>query len=95
MGLFGPTTVRCPAGRWTNIIATNFAQLPMSWSVTFRAPSGGAVGGTCEVAASRWIFRGTPAVQPLAASMQFDRGIWNTFFRVRVWPDVDLEATVR
>lgn len=82
MGLFGPTRIDCPAGVWTTIVATSFAQIPKSWTVCFE----GEVEGDCEVKRSAWIFPGTPVVGPLTPRMTFERGYWNTFFRVCVRP---------
>lgn len=90
MGLFGPKRISCPAGAWTTILATSFAQIPKSWVVRFE----GEAAGECEVKKSAWIFPGTPVRGPLAPMMTFERGYWNTFFRVRVFPTKDLTAVV-
>ncbi len=90
MGFLGPTTVRCPAGRWTTIIATSFAQIPKSWDVHFD----GEAYGEFEEKKSSWIFPGAPRRGRLTARMTFDRGYWNTFYSVRVRPDADVVATI-
>ncbi len=90
MGLFGPKRITCPAGVWTPILATSFAQMPKSWSVHFE----GAVSGEYEEKKSSWIFPGTPVRKPLAPKIRLDRGYWNTFYSVRVHPASDVVAVI-
>lgn len=90
MGLFGPKRVTCPAGQWTTIVSTSFAQMPKQFDVRFE----GEAAGEAEVKKSSWIFPGTPTTVPLAATMAFERGYWNTFYRVRVRPQRDVVAVV-
>lgn len=80
--MFGPKRIDCPVRVWTTLVATSFAQIPMSWAVRFD----GEVEGEYELKKSSWIFPGTPVVGALTAHMTFERGLWNTFFRVRVRP---------
>lgn len=90
MGLFGPTRVTCPAGQWTTIIKTSFAQIPVSFTVRLQGP----VAGEFEETKSRWIFRGTGTRGALAETMVFERGYWNTFYSVRVCPRHDVTAII-
>lgn len=90
MALFGPTRVSCPAGVWTTIISTWFAQLPKGWSVRIE----GEASGECEVKKSAWIFPGSPVRGPLTAQMTFERGYWNTFYSVRLRPTADVVAVI-
>ena len=88
--MFGPRKVDCPAGAWTTIISTSFAQLPKSWSVRFE----GDVAGEYEEKKSSWLFPGTPRRGPLAPELTFERGYLNTFFRVMVRPERDVVAII-
>lgn len=90
MGLFGPKRIPCPAGAWTTIVATSFAQMPKSWTVTFEGPAAGEY----EVKKSAWIFPGAPVRSPLAPKITLERGYWNTFYSVRVCPGSDTVANV-
>lgn len=90
MGLFGPKRISCPAGVWTTIVATSFAQMPKSWTVKFE----GAVAGEYEEKKSSWIFPGTPVRKPLAPKITLERGYWNTFYSVRVCPGAEVVAVV-
>lgn len=94
MGLFGPKKVRCPANRWTTIISNRFVQMPAAFDVRMTAVGGGDVDGVFEEKRSRWIFRGAPVRGSLAPHMTFERGIWNTFYSVQVYPSADSVAEV-
>ena len=41
MGLFGSKKIVCPAGRWTSIISTSFAQIPVQFDVRFEGEVAG------------------------------------------------------
>lgn len=94
MGLFGSKLVRCPRGVWTTIISTSFAQLPTVFEVRMKRHDGSAVSGLYERKGSRWLFAGHAQTGPLAERMAFERGLWNTFFSVRVRPDADSIAEI-
>lgn len=93
MGFFGPKRYRCPAGIWTTIIDDAFANMPRGYSLVFEA-AGVAVGGEVEEKKSQWIVPGEPRVFPLAAAMTLERGWFNTFYRVRVKPTVQVDVTI-
>jgi hypothetical protein len=95
MALFGPRTVKCPAGQWTFLFDHAFVQLPQSWTVTFEAADGAVVSGEVEEKKSSWIFPNAPVPRALAPQLVFQRGWWNTFYSVRVKPTQDLTATIR
>jgi hypothetical protein len=78
-------TLTCKAGEWTTIIHTRFAQLPMSWTMQTNAEVTEALGEFHE-AKSSWIFPGKPVVGLLHHGMVFNRGYWNTFYKVRIRP---------
>ena len=92
--MFGKKTIECPAGEWTIIIRSRFAQMPAVWDVTLHA-AGGAVAGEYVETKSKWIFRGTPAGGQLHERMTFERGYWNTFYSVRIRPRVPVTAEIR
>ena len=77
-------TISCPGGQWTTVIHTRFAQIPVSWTLSIQ--DGANLSGEFEETKSSWIFPGTPLKGPLQAQMRFDRGYWNTFYKVRVFP---------
>lgn len=83
--------VRCPAGVWTTILSSNFSSIPASWVVHFAPEAAGEV----EVKKSSWIFPNPPQVRPLEGRMVFDRGFWNTFFKVSVRPAADVTAEIQ
>ena len=84
--LFGPKKILCRAGHWTTIIETRFRQMPAYWTVVLEAPAEGEV----EEEKSKWIVPAEPVRRPIQRRMDFDRGIWNTFYRVRIRPDRDV-----
>lgn len=85
--------IACPAGQWIEIINTAFAQMPKVWTANLRTATGEPVRGACEVVASSWIFPGTPERRPLEARMYFERGLFNTFYKVRVFAEVPTELS--
>jgi hypothetical protein len=91
MGLFGPRRVTCPAGRWTTIISTSFAQMPKPFDVRFE----GEAAGEFEETKSSWIFPGKPQRGALAPKLTFSRGYWNTFYKVRVLPQHEVIAEIQ
>lgn len=93
--MFGKKTVECPAGEWTTIIRSRFAQMPAVWEVSLHAPDGGEVAGEFEETKSRWIFRGPHVVGRLSGRLTFERGYWNTFYSVRVRPRIPVRAEIR
>lgn len=66
-------TLTCPAGVWTTVIHTPFAQLPATWTLRLVADRG-AVAGEFEESKSSWVFPGTPRTGPLQPEMVFERG---------------------
>jgi hypothetical protein len=86
--------VKCPAGQWTAIFNHAFVQMPNAWTVVFTTVDGGAVAGEVVEKRSSWIFRNPPKTMPLAPSMSFQRGWWNTFYSVRVKPTCDVIAQI-
>lgn len=95
MGLFGPRTVRCPAGQWTDILSTAFVGLPASWEVTFSSEAGMPVDGEYVQRRTAWIFRREPEQGRIMQTMVFRRYYINTFYRVSVRPSSELVARVR
>ncbi len=76
-------TLTCNACEWTTIIHTRFAQLPMSWTMHAAAEATQLL-GEFEQVKSSWMFPGKPLLGPLQNGMVFNRGYWNTFYKVRI-----------
>lgn len=93
MWLFGPKRMRCPARVWTTIIDDQFVQMPRGYTLRFEA-SGATLVGTLEEKKSTWIFPGAPRAVPLTPEMTLDRGYFNTFYRVRVRPEHDVDVVI-
>ena len=91
--MFGKKRIECPAGQWTTIIRSRFAQMPAVWEVSLHA-GGGEVAGEFEETKSRWVFPGQPVTGRLGERLTFERGYWNTFYSVRVRPRVAVTAEV-
>lgn len=89
--MFGKKTIECPAGEWTTIIQSRFAQMPATWNVTLRS-EGVEVAGEFEEKKSAWVFPNPPTQGQLRNSMVFERGYWNTFYSVRIRPMVAVTA---
>jgi hypothetical protein len=79
------TTLTCTGGEWTSVIHTQFAQLPMSWTIRLLGSAVDAL-GEFEETKSAWIFPGKPSIGALSAEIVFNRGYWNTFYKVRIRP---------
>ena len=92
--MFGKKTIMCPAGQWTTIIQSRFAQMPATWDVQLRS-EGGDVAGEFEEKKSSWIFPGQPVSGQLQESLTFERGYWNTFYSVRIRPQTAVTAQIR
>lgn len=92
--MFGPKIISCPAGAWTTIIETVFAQMPATWDVHLRA-EGDEAAGEFEEKKSTWIFPGQPVSGHLREHLTFKRGYWNTFYSVRIRPRAPLTAEIR
>lgn len=92
--MFGKKELICPAGQWTTIIRTSFAQMPAVWEVHLH-PEGGEVAGEFEEIKSRWVFRGQPTGGQLCEHLTFERGYWNTFYTVRIRPRSPVRAEIR
>ena len=92
--MFGNKTITCPAGQWTTIIDTIFAQIPVTWEVHLR-PETGEVAGEFEEKKSDWIFPGQPVSGQLHERLTFKRGYWNTFYSVRIRPTTQVVAEIR
>ncbi len=91
MGFFGPTQVQCPAGQWTTVVSSSFAQMPKSYRVRFLSDP---YGGAFEETGSSWIFPGAPRQGPVAPVMVFERGYWNTFYTVKICPGANVVVEV-
>ena len=92
--MFGPKRIACPAGQWTTIIRTSFAQMPKAWSVTLTSIEGAPVRGDFVESKSAWIFPGSSLPGTIDGVHTFERGYWNTFYSVRVNPAADATAEV-
>jgi hypothetical protein len=86
-------TLTCPGGQWTTVIQSQFAQMPASWTVRLQG-NGNASMGQYEETKSAWVFPGTPSVGALDVEMAFDRGYWNTFYKVRFCPVETITITI-
>ncbi|HEX8920776.1 MAG TPA: hypothetical protein VF766_04830 [Pyrinomonadaceae bacterium] len=87
-------TIICPAGEWTTIIRSRFAQMPAVWDIHFHSEDGD-VAGEYEETKSSWVFPGTPVSGQLQEHLTFERGYWNTFYWVRVRPRTPVTAEIR
>jgi hypothetical protein len=92
--MFGKKTIICPAGEWTTIIRSRFAQMPAVWDIHLR-PEGGEVAGEFEETKSKWVFPGQPVSGQLQERLTFERGYWNTFYLVRIRPRTPVVAEIR
>jgi hypothetical protein len=92
--MFGKKTIMCPAGEWTTIIRSRFAQMPASWDVSLRSEAG-EVAGEFEETKSSWVFPGKPVSGQLCERLTFERGYWNTFYSVRLRPRTTVLAEIR
>lgn len=86
-------TINCPAGQWTTVIHTSFAQLPITWTLCLQSETN-VIEGDYEESKSSWIFPGTPTTGPMQAQMSFARGYWNTFYKLRFRPAQDSTVTI-
>ena len=86
--------IECPANQWTTIFNHAFVQFPQSWQVTFTSIDGTPLDGEILEQRSAWIFPQTPQSLPLQATMIFQRGWWNTFYRLQVKPTHDVIAEI-
>ncbi|HJU55250.1 MAG TPA: hypothetical protein VJ715_11785 [Pyrinomonadaceae bacterium] len=91
--MFGKKTIACPAGQWTTIIRSRFAQMPAVWDVHLHS-EGGEVAGEFEETKSSWIFPGRPVTGQLRERLTFERGYWNTFYTVRIRPRTEVTAEI-
>jgi hypothetical protein len=94
MRLFGTKRIHCPAGQWTTIIHTSFAQLPFTWTIRIQTESGAPIGGDYTERKSQWIFPQSPRIGVLQEQLQFTRGYWNTFYRVQINPATDVTVAI-
>ena len=92
--MFGKKTIDCPAGQWTTIIRSRFAQMPAVWNVHLRSEDG-EVAGEFEETKSKWVFPGKPVTGQLGERLTFERGYWNTFYLVRIRPRTPVTAEIR
>ena len=92
--MFRKKTIACPAGQWTTIIRSRFAQMPAVWDVHLRSEDG-EVAGEFEETKSRWVFPGKPVGGQLSERLTFERGYWNTFYAVRIRPHTTVMAEFR
>jgi hypothetical protein len=95
MGLFGPKSVKCPSGQWTDILSTAFVGLPASWEVVFISGEGKPVDGEYVQKRTAWIFPQAPEQGRIQQNMVFRRCWINTFYRVSIKPASELVAQVR
>lgn len=92
--MFGKKTITCPAGQWTTIIRSRFAQMPAIWEIHLRSEEGD-VAGEFEETKSRWVFPGHPVSGELRERLTFERGYLNTFYSVRIRPQTPVTAEIR
>jgi len=82
MGLFGPKRVICPPGVWTTVVSDVFVQMPKMYVIDFEGEE--PIEGQLEEKKSSWVIPGTPQLRSLGRRIVLERGIWNTFYRIRV-----------
>lgn len=86
--------IRCPAGVWTTIYSSSFTGMPSEWVVRFAPAPGAALSGKIVENRTTWIFPGSGETRDLASEMRIVRNWINTFYSVKVRPDVDTEAVI-
>jgi len=86
--------IHCPAEHWTTLFDHVFVQFPRTWTVVFRTVSAAPFTGEVRITRTSWIFPNPPELLPLEATMQFERGWWNTFYRVQIKPSHALTAQI-
>ena len=78
-------------GERVRIIRLLFDSIPQIVRFAAEPTDGqGAVGGTVEVAGSKWLFSKPVATRPLAAENAVEKGFWDTFYSIYVTPDRDV-----
>ena len=93
--MFGKKTIICPAGEWTTIIRSRFAQLPATWDAHLRSEGCDVVAGEYVETKSRWVFPRQPLSGSLHDRLTFERGYWNTFYSVRIRPRTPVVAEIQ
>lgn len=92
--MFRKKEIACPAGEWTTIIQSSFAQMPATWDVHLRSESA-KIAGEFEEKKSAWVFPGQPVGGQLREQLTFKRGYWNTFYLVRIRPKIPIVVEMR
>jgi hypothetical protein len=92
--MFRKKPILCPAGQWTTIIKSRFAQMPAVWDIHLRSEDG-EVAGAYEETKSKWIFPGQPRSGRLREHLTFERGYLNTFYTVRIRPQTPVIAEIQ
>jgi len=94
MGFFGTKKIECPANVWTTIISSSFAQMPVSFRVTFKSVKGETIDGEFSEKRFWWLFPQTPVLGKLSENIIFNRYWINTFYSVEVCPTTNLTAEI-
>lgn len=74
------------------MVSNAFVQLPKVFDIEFQGE--GPLEGQIEEKKSSWIFPGTPQLRPLQQRVSLERGYWNTFYKIRVFPSRDVVAVI-
>lgn len=94
MGMFGVKKIVCPKNQWTILISNKFVQIPISWKIDFKSETGETISGIFSEKKSLWIIPQKAIEGKLENTMYFERGWFNTFYTLKVLPDVDLIAEI-
>ncbi len=84
----------CPAGVWTTIYSSTFTAVPSEWVVRIEPAEGKELSGKISEKRTLWIFPGSEEIRDLAPEVSVSRKWINTFYYVRVKPDIEVKATL-
>lgn len=84
----------CPKNQWTTLVSNFGTAFPQDFKLRFSNRHGNSINGKIIEQRAFWIFFQTPKEFLLAPRMEFHRNWINGRYRLKVWPDSDLEVFI-
>lgn len=88
-------TIAIKANQRKKIISKFSNSMTTSYSFSADSPQNQKISGQVEIKGSNWIFSKPATFQPLEADNLVSKGMWDTFYKVYVTPEHDVQITLK
>ena len=86
--------IHCPAKTWTTVVSNFGTGTPREIKLTFKSNDHSPVQGRYLEQKYLWVFPQDPSEGALKAEMTFHREWINGIYKLKIYPEADIEVTI-